>query len=516
MYINGIFMVDDSAGAPPGSITPPGSGWGGGLIGLEDDLNVVVYAWEEDPAVTFATLNLTIVVDNRGYTEDLSGAQSAATTLGGDATTLQGAGFKAAFRYWKEDDFDVGLPFDGNWWDTLDPYVQPTIPTVMQTWWDDFNAEIVTNGVIVDYKIHDYEKGMSFFSIDTEANRIAYFEPITVDDGNNPYPFSPNPYLKVIIDGVPEAAYLGDYSDPRTDMFIQEWEQWNSEMRTTFLSSLTNACPALGKRYSNYKDRIQSFEIGNLFDKPNRLPIDQSRFGNISSPQTYLDYNTAHPRTDPEASFTTVRELVNRRRWKTLIHNLNEVESAAASSGRVHPWIAPPGYGADGADTWADADILPFEKLLWRIKMRHLLAMGCDTYILWNPVTNDPNSGTVTTGTHNFMDAYFTGKTVPAARPSGLSITDIDGECIQTESRITNYDDVYAITTVHHATAASPIEPFSQGFCTVDEPLIINTGATGVQELADLDAALVIVYGSEAPPVVYVEKSGFVPVPAPE
>jgi len=510
MYMSGLFIVDDSGGTPPTTI--PGTGFGGGLEGLEDDIAVSVFAWEMDPAVNgstaFVTINQTIVVDPRSYGDLQANAEQAATDFGGEATTLQGAGFKAGFRYWKED--VIGTPvFDGDWWDTLDPYVQPTVPAVTLNWWGWFNAKIITNGVVPDYKIHDFEKGMGFYSISTEAERLTYFESITIDDGSNPYPNSPNPYLKVITEGVPEAAYLGKYSDPRTDLFIQEWEQWNVEMKTTFLSSLTDACPAFGNRYSNYKDLVQSFEIGDLFNKPNRLPTAQSRFTNISSPQIYLDYNTSHPLTDPETGYSTTEQIVNRRRWKNMIHSINLAESASASSGRVHPWIAPPGYGASGADTWGAADILPFEKLLWRIKMRHLLAMGCDTFILWNPVTENGNS----TDTDTFMDAYFTGKTVPATRPPGLSITDIDGEVIQTEARYTHYDDVYALSTIHHVTATSPIEPFSQGFCTLAEPLVINTGATGVAELAALSAALVIVYGTPAPPTSPVNIGGPISIP---
>tara|TARA_R110002012_G_scaffold21589_8_gene75250 strand:+ start:817 stop:2319 length:1503 start_codon:yes stop_codon:yes gene_type:complete len=479
-----MLFIDTTGGSPPSDI-PSDNGWDDGWTEPGSDSAVDVYTWDRDPSVVFNTLNQTIEVDPRPYGTSTAEAQRAADDYGAQVTALQGAGFKAGFRYWKEDNIEAGGVFDGNWWERLPPYVQPTITTATQDWWDDFNARITANAVTPDFKIHDFEVGMSYYAMN-EAQRRTYFEPITIDDGANPYPGGSSPYI---------GAEIWKYSDPQTDAFIQEWEQWNVEMRTTFLSSLTSACPVADSNYSNYKDYLQSFEVRDLRNRPARTPAAQSRFGDISSTNVYLDFDTDWTLTDPEANYTTDRQMVNRRRWKTFLYRINRVETSAAVAGRVVPWIAPPGYGYSGSDTWCPSTVLPFEKMLWRLKMRHMFAMGIDSYILWNPVSNNPNSA----DTDTFMDDYFTGRTVRGTRPDGLGITHYTSDRIQTEMRITDYSDVFEIDMIHYTVAPSPIEPFSQGFCTEAEPLVINAGATGVAELTAMAEALALVYGPEAP-----------------
>lgn len=475
--------------------TLPGSGWGGGLGELDDDITVNVYAWEVDPAVTFTKISQTIIVDPRNAPGDTTtDAETYAGTIGAAVTALQGTGMKASLRFWKEMEVGATQQFNDNWWETLGAYVQPTIPTVLQDWWDAFTAQLVTDSILPDYKMHDYEKGMSYYSIaavgisSAEDERRTYFEPITINDGSNPYP-----------GGGGASPYIGDsiweYGIDSTDSFIQEWEQWAVDMRTTYLSALTEDCPVFGENYSNFGDYDQDFEINDIRGFPNRMPNAQARLSDISSTPVYLDYNTDWTISDPEVTYSTTRQAINRRRWKTLIYRLNKIESAVSAGGREHPWIAPPGYGADGSDTWATASTLPFEKLFWRIKMRHLMALGIDTYLLWNPTSNNPNS----VDTDTFMDAYFTGKTVTSSRRSGLAFTAYDSEVIQTDGRTTSYPNVYELEDVVYRVAASPIEPHSQGFCTADEPYVINTGATGVAELAALMDALAEIYGTTGP-----------------
>lgn len=486
-----------------GSPSTPGTGWGGGPLPSDSEDNITVYAWDKDPAVTFSCINQTIVVDPRSYSEDTAGAQSAADDFCAEATTIQGGGGKACFRYWQEDSIADGAILGTDWWDTLEPYDNIPVDSTMQSWWADFNARVTSNAVIPDYKLHDFEDGLNYFLIDTEASRQDFFDAVTVSGG--PYPNSPNPYI---------GASIWSYSDPLTDQFIQEWNQDAIEKRKTFLQFISNACPVANNNYSNYNDYIQSYEVGNLRNRENRLPEAQVRMSDITALPTYLDWDEDEELTDPEAAYDSTRQAINRRRWKKMIWRLNKNASAATAGSRVHPWIAPPGYGYNGHNTWAPEAWLPFEKLLWRVQMRHLRAQGIDTFILWNPDTN-PNAE----DTDTFMDAYFDGLTVRSNVPSVIPANPITGETVVTLDRVTRYQDLYRLDYVWVQRAASPIEPFSQGFCTQAEPLIINAGATGDQELLDFYAALELVYGSESgDPDAYVtpgssEVTGLEPLP---
>lgn len=476
------YIIHYSPTTVTGGWTNPGTGWGGDPIDADNNPTIMaVYAWDRDPAVTFSTINQTVEVDPRSYSEDTAGAQQAADDFTAEVTALQGAGFKGAFRYWKEDVIAFGNTLDGNWWETIDAYDSLPVDATMQSWWADFNARVVSNGVTPDYKIHDFENGVGYYQLPSEDVRKTHFESITIDNASNPYPNSPNPYI---------GSEIWKYSDPLTDQFIQEYNQSAAERLDTFLKVISNACPVVSGKYSNYNDYIESYPIGNLSGRPNRDPDAQVRMASTASPPIYLDYDVGESLTNPEPEYTTARQAVNRRRWKKMIWRLNRARTSLAAGSRVDPWIAPPGYGADGADTWASSNILPFEKLLWRVKIRHLRAVGIDTFILWNPVSDNPNSA----DTDAFMDAYFTDLYTRDIN-STVGLIPMSSESIVTNDRVTQYDDVYRIRTLYWQKNGSAIEPFSQGFGTPTEPLILNPGTTGDDELAAFLAALEIVYG---------------------
>ena len=445
---------------------------------------ITVYAWEEDPGVTFETISKTVVVDPRSYPETVAGAQTAADVFVAQAAALQSNGLKAAFRYWQWDVIADGAILDTNWWETLEPYDSIPVGVTLGIWWDAFNARVISNGITLDQLIFDEEDGLNYFKLPDIGTRQSFFMSVTTATG--PYPNDPNPYID---------SPIWDYNGPLTDQFIQEWNQDAAEKRNTFLKSISDGCPVTtinGNRYiSNYNDYLQDYEIGNLRSIEDRLPAEQVRMSNISSTPVYLDYSTAETLTDPPAEYTAVRQLVNRRRWQKMIWRLNKVKSALSAGSRCVPWIAPPGYGAYEANSWASATILPFEKLLWRVKMRHLRAMGIDTFILWNPVSNNPNSK----DTDAFVDSYFTELSVRNLN-STIAITSITADSIVTNDRETSYDDLYRITNLVYQRSESYIVPYSQGFGTQDEPLIINEGTTGDAEVTAFLAALETVYGT--------------------
>ncbi len=148
----------------------------------------------------------------------------------------------------------------------------------------------------------------------------------------------------------------------------------------------------------------------------------------ISAPACYLvDYGqaaTAHFR------------LQKHRRWNMMITLLNTIRSAA-QAGPIHPWIAPPGYGRNGPDTWAGPNQLAEENWLWEQFMTHCLAMGVDTFILWNPA---PRWNRNATANDRFMDAWFEGK---LAHPELLSLPPIplDADEIETNGVVVRYSD---------------------------------------------------------------------------
>jgi len=479
-----IFMYIPTAGGGYGG-TNPGTGWGGGFDDA-DTQGLTVYSWDKHSSVTFSTINQTIKVDPRPYADTPAGGVDAANDYCDAAVALQGGGFKAGFRYWQENAvLAADNIFGQNYWNVVEPYSAIPVGTTTQAWWDAFNARVLARGVVPDYKIHDLEKGIGYYNFPSEEERKLFFEVLTVDVESNPYPNTPNPYLD---------TEIWKYSDPNTDVFIQEWNQKASELRADYIRALSGDCPVSNSNYSNYNDYIETYSIGNLREFPLRDPPAQVRMSDVSSTPCYLDFDTNQSLTDPEDSYSTSRQQINRRRWKKLLWRLNQQRTACNAGDRVHPWIAPPGYGYNGADTWAPAAQLPFEKLLWRVKMRHLIAMGIDTYILWNPVPPE-GSNTNSEDTDTFMDAFFTGKSTRLDSNVNVGPIAYSSNVITTNDRTTTYADVYEIGTVYWARADSPIEPFSAGFATEADPLIINAGATGDAELAAFNAALVTVYG---------------------
>ena len=118
------------------------------------------------------------------------------------------------------------------------------------------------------------------------------------------------------------------------------------------------------------------------------------------------------------------------------------------------------------------------------------------------------------------MDDYFSNMMVRNVS-SNIGLTPMTSDSIVTNDRITTYDQLYRISRdgLNYQTTASAIIPFSQGFGTPEEPLIINA-ATEAAELAAFNAALTAVYGQEAgdidayqvPPTF--ERTGFTPAPS--
>jgi len=322
LFAFGFIWIYPNAGGGGGGPSDPGTGWGGGTTPTDTDVALTVYAWEKDPSVTFTSIDQTILTDLRSYAQNTTGAEAFADAISDEIDTIQTAGGKAALRFWKEDTFDGDSPIDGEWYNEIDAYDPIPVGTSRSDFWQAFNDRLVSNGHTPDYIVHDLEKGIRYYQIDEQSDREAFFGPITVDDANNPYPNSPNPYI---------GKQIWRYGASGTNAFIQEWEQFAAEARTDFLDEISGDTPVAqvggNDNRSNYNDYEQSFEIGDLRGNA-RLPSPQTRLSDITSPQTYLDWDTAESLTDPEDEYSSPRQLINRRRWKKMIWSLNKNASA--------------------------------------------------------------------------------------------------------------------------------------------------------------------------------------------
>lgn len=119
-----------------------------------------------------------------------------------------------------------------------------------------------------------------------------------------------------------------------------------------------------------------------------------------------------------------------------MIDQLNEVRSSA-QPGLTTPWIAPPGYGRFGANTWARSSQLDEELALWETHMQHMLAMGVDTFILWNPSPRfNPNARVA----DEMMDNWLAeNPRVNSPQLRSLPAIPLDAEYIETNGVVTTY-----------------------------------------------------------------------------
>lgn len=449
-------------------------------------------AWRRDPSVTYKAMHESIIVDPRPYSEDTAGAQQAAAdyiTLG---KARQADGKWAAFRFWQETQvgpeptlYNREGGVGENWWENFGAFEANTPPAILSSWWQDFcDAVNADQSFKLDYAYHDLELNCDFWAVPS-SERQAFFEPVTIDDENNPYPGDPNPYI---------GQNIWSTGSLINDQFLQEYGEFARQDRVNNIRTLTGDLVLPEGRYSNYSEFNLDWEVGSLFNRHNRLPVPKAHTGNVSSPVVYLDHDPAWPLLDADPEYITAKEIENRRRWKRMLYKINQCRSCASEgSTLLHPWIAPPGYGYAGRDSWCPPSALPFEKMLWRMKMAHLEAMGIDTYIMWNPSSSfNPNAA----DTDAFCDEYFFGRrtsrsldrTLP--RIDAASDYDYNIDVLTTNEVVTNYSDVYEITTLYYRRSEDYIYPYTQGFGTADSPFVINSGSTGDAELAAMLVAI--------------------------
>jgi hypothetical protein len=270
--------------------------------------------------------------------------------------------------------------------------------------------------------IFDQEEGISFWHIPISQRRRFFGELLNPEQQHlSSLPPSMN--------GVRVEQFL-NYRHPDSEQAFNDYNRFATEFRASLLRRVFHDTfrdvYGISFPMSNYGDFIEGFEV---YTHHNRA-IDQATIAGISAPVVYLDLRED---TSPRYSRRSKHQ-----RWNRLIDQLNEVRSAA-QPGLVTPWIAAPGYGRFGPDTWARASELDEEFAFWQTHMEHMIAMGIDTYILWNPSPRfNPNAIT----TDALMDDWLANhQRVFTHQLRSLPEIPLDADYIETNGLITTYQD---------------------------------------------------------------------------
>lgn len=492
-------------------------------------------AWERHPSVTFAALDEHVRITPYGW---LSNPQGLADAVHTTAQARRAAGQRVICRWWQEhfvnganwhtifteiEDGGSVVPDDSrNWWRNYPCRSFPMPQDAgegdalegMEAFYAAFAARMRENGTAPDAVVHDFEKGHSYWHVRTAAERATYFESeraSVIDGGTYPHAH-PSPYAAV------PTGQMGNLSRPLVGQFLAEYNQDAADWKAAWLRVISpvelftedqvlvfaidheqkfgprGEGDLLDVPITNYGDTIWTHQPPDAGGHNERLPRPSAAMYRKSAPVFYLslvDDELYEPWPDDD----TTAKRNNTRRWKRMLFHLDCARSQVNSGHDVWPWIAPPGYGISGSDTWPYGGLavrLPHEKLLWRALMAHLEALGIREYTVWNPTANDPHSA----DTHAWMDAYFAGRTT--GEPIETDPIDWDGDLtvVTTGDVTTRYADLYRIETLYYVRRADNPGANLVGFGTESDPLWISEGDAGDAELAAMVAAIEATQGT--------------------
>ncbi len=400
-----------------------GSGHAGGTVGSggsedntippvppDNDYTVRLFAWENS-GPTFQHVLRTYIADPRGKTPRQL-AQRIAREIRDERPE------KIAIRFWKELDPAIRYTFDPS-----DPRAlinSGGYTLGLKEYWDSFAAELANLGIRPDYLIHDLEKGIGYWDIPT-SDRQRFFGELM-----NPHrPLSsvlPTSMRNITVD------QFMDYRDPQGTVALNDYNQFAAEFRANMINDVFSGAftDAFGGyiKISNYNDLNPSFQTFHYTNRPDKA----ATCGGISAPIAYLDH-----RNENTPRYARTEKI---QRWNRLIDVLNRARSAAGT-GLVTPWVSAPGYGKYGANSWARPTELAGEYKIWEIMMDHMLAMGIDTFVLWNPGPRfNPNAHV----TDAFVDQWLADHP-RAAGPQLRNLPEIplDADSITTNGVTTTY-----------------------------------------------------------------------------
>lgn len=369
-----------------------------------------VYSWDET-GISFQFVQRAIVADPRSKTPERL------ASLVADQHRASG-NEKLVLRFWKEFDPGERHPFDLS--DPRELIESGGYTQGLASYWRAFAEALAGEGLTPDYLIFDQEEGVGFWHIPEDERRVFFRE--LLDGGRAALSVLPPSMTRLSVDE------FMDYRDPGTREAFNDYDQFAKDFRASFLRRVFYE--PFGEVYgeaiptSNYGDQMLGFPLLTMHNRP----MKSSWVGGISAPVAYTDRRDGAPR---------YARLVKDHRWNRLIDQLNEVRSTA-HVGLTTPWIAPPGYGRYGPDTWARPGDLDAEFALWEVQMDHMLAMGVDTYILWNPTTRfNPSAARADA----MMDGWLRHhRHVSTAQLMNLPEIPLDADAIETNGVVTTYE----------------------------------------------------------------------------
>ncbi len=378
----------------------------------DNDYTVRLFAWENS-GPTFQHVLRTYIADPRGKTP-----RQLAQRIANEIRDEQPE--KIAIRFWKELDPATRYTFDLS--DPRDLVNSGGYTIGLKEYWNNFAVELANLGIRPDYLIHDLEKGIGYWHI-PESDRQWFFEQLM-----NPYqPLSS--VLPVSMRNITVDQFM-DYQDPQGTIALNDYNQFATEFRANMLNDVFSGAfeAAFGHyiKISNYNDFNPSFQTFHYTNRPDKA----ATCGGISAPIAYLDH-----RNENTPRYARTEKI---QRWNRLIDVLNRARSAAGT-GLVTPWISAPGYGKYGANSWARPTELAGEYRIWEIMMDHMLAMGIDTFVLWNPSPRfNPNAHV----TDAFVDQWLA-ENPRGAGPQLRNLPEIplDADSITTNGVTTTYQD---------------------------------------------------------------------------
>ncbi|MGV6814520.1 MAG: hypothetical protein ACWA5W_05855 [Phycisphaerales bacterium] len=381
-------------------------------VHADNDYTVRMYAWENAGA-PFEHVMRTYIADPRSKTP-----RQLARKIASEVDREHPE--KIAIRFWKEllpasrDPFDISNPVSlinsGGFTQGMDEY------------WDEFARELARINVQPDILIFDQENGLDYWHIPREE-RAGFFRAL----------LSPSAPLTIAIPDSLRAVtveQLMNYRDREGTIALNAYSTFASEFRAAMLKRVFGDAfdSAFGVHIpiSNYRDINMSFTA---YTYTNR-PFSEATVGGISAPVAYLD-----PRDSQAPRYIRTEKD---QRWNRFIDLLNRCRSAAAN-GLVTPWISAPGYGIHGAHTWAVPNELPGEYRIWEQMMDHMLAMGIDTFVVWNPGTRFNPSAVQSDA---FMDQWLDEHPVAAGPLLGnLPEIPLDADQVVTNGVVTTYQE---------------------------------------------------------------------------